>query len=73
MKISKKASQIETSLTRQFFNIAKQYDDVIDLTLGDPDVSPNEQIRQAACEAIMQGKTHYSSNAGIVEGVKSGA
>ena len=65
MKISKKASQIETSLTRQFFNIAKQFDDVIDLTLGDPDVSPNEQIRQAACEAIMQGKTHYSSNAGI--------
>ena len=65
LKISKKASQIETSLTRQFFNIAKQFDDVIDLTLGDPDVSPNEQIRQAACEAIMQGKTHYSANAGI--------
>ena len=66
MKISKKASQIETSLTRKFFNIAKQFDDVIDLTLGDPDVSPNEQIRKSACEAIMQGKTHYSANAGII-------
>lgn len=65
MKISKKASQIETSLTRQFFNIAKQYDDVIDLTLGDPDVIPCEKIRKSACEAIMQGKTHYSANAGI--------
>ncbi len=66
MKISKKASQVETSLTRQFFNIAKNYDDVIDLTLGDPDVSPNEQIKKAACEAIMQGNTHYSANAGLM-------
>ncbi len=67
MKISKKASQIETSLTRQFFDIAKQFDDVIDLTLGDPDVMPNIKIRQAACDAIMQGNTHYSSNAGIAD------
>ena len=66
MKISKKASQIETSLTRQFFNIAKQFDDVIDLTLGDPDVMPNEQIRVSASEAIMQGNTHYSANAGLM-------
>ncbi len=67
MKISKKASQVETSLTRQFFNIAKNYDDVIDLTLGDPDVVPNLEIRQAACDAIMSGSTHYSANAGIIE------
>ena len=66
MKISKKASQIETSLTRQFFNIAKQFDDVIDLTLGDPDVMPNEKIRISASEAIMQGNTHYSANAGLM-------
>ena len=67
MKISKKAGQVETSLTRQFFDIAKQFDDVIDLTLGDPDVMPNIKIRQAACDAIMQGNTHYSSNAGIAD------
>ena len=66
MKISKKGSRLETSLTRQFFNIAKQFDDVIDLTLGDPDLAPNDKIKQAAVDAIMQGNTHYSANAGLM-------
>ena len=65
MKISKIANSIETSLTRQLFNMAKEYDDVIDLTLGDPDVSPVDEIKKAACEAILQGKLRYSANAGL--------
>lgn len=67
MKISKMASVIEPSLTRKLFNLAKQYNDVIDLTLGDPDVQPLEQIKKAACEAITLGKTRYSANAGLPE------
>lgn len=67
MKISRMANVIEPSLTRKLFNMAKQYDDVIDLTLGDPDVQPNEQIKKAACKAIMDGKTRYSANAGLPE------
>ena len=67
MKISRMANVIEPSLTRKLFNIAKQYDNVIDLTLGDPDVQPNEQIKKAACKAIMDGKTRYSANAGLPE------
>ena len=67
MKISEKGSALETSLTRQFFNIAKNYDDVIDLTLGDPDLAPSEKIKQAACDTIMSGNTHYSSNAGLAK------
>lgn len=67
MKISNMANAVEPSLTRILFNMAKQYDDVIDLTLGDPDVQPDEKIKNAACKAIMEGKTRYSANAGLPE------
>lgn len=65
MKISKRANAVEPSLSRQLFNMAKNYDDVVDLTLGDPDIMPSEKIRKAACEAVMGGKTKYSANAGL--------
>lgn len=58
----------ESSLTRKLFNMALEIgDDVINLTLGDPDLMPNEEIRKAACDAIMAGKTRYSQNAGLIE------
>ena len=65
MRISNTANAVEPSLTRKLFNMAKEYNDVIDLTLGDPDIPPSQKIRSAACEAIMQGKTRYSANAGL--------
>ena len=67
MKISKLANGIKPSKGRQLFNLAAQYDDVINLTLGDPDIIPPECIRQAGCDAIMEGKTRYSANAGLVK------
>ena len=66
MKISKKAQATESSLTRQLFNMAQNFTDIIDLTLGDPDIIPAEGIRNAACEAINAGKTRYSANAGLI-------
>lgn len=66
MKISKAAKKIELSLTRRLFNMAKEYDNVIDLTLGDPDVPPCDVIRKAASDAIFAGKTKYSANAGLL-------
>lgn len=65
MKISQRAEGIVPSLTRQLFNMAQNYDDVIDLTLGDPDVNTSDDIKQAACNAILTDKTKYSSNAGL--------
>lgn len=61
------ANGIQTSFTRQLFNMAKEYDDVIDFTLGDPDVQTHAAIKSAACRAIEQGKTRYSQNAGLLE------
>lgn len=65
MKLSRKVRVIEPSLTRKLFNMAQEYSDVIDLTLGDPDLKPEKEIRDAACLAIQEGKTRYSANAGL--------
>jgi len=67
MKISAMAQSIDLSLTRQLFDRAKQYEDVIDFTLGDPDYPTPERIQKAGCAAITAGKTHYSANAGLLE------
>lgn len=62
------SKRLKPSLTRKLFNMALEIgDDIIDLTLGDPDVLPHEEIRKAACEAIIEGKTRYSANAGLIE------
>lgn len=65
--ISKVANTIEPSLIRSIFNMAKTMDDVVDFTLGDPDVQPHQAIKDAACNAIQEGRTRYSQNAGLLE------
>ncbi len=65
MKVSKRITRIEPSLTRKMFNLAQNYDDVIDLTLGDPDMAPPEELRRAACRAMEENRLHYSANAGL--------
>jgi len=65
--VSEIASKVQPSLTRKLFNMAKQYDNVIDFTLGDPDVHTADGIKSAACNAIINNKTRYSQNAGLLE------
>ncbi len=67
MRVSDLANRIQPSLTRKLFDMAKQYDNVIDFTLGDPDYETPDYVKKAACEAIHSGKTKYAANAGIVE------
>ena len=67
MYLSDIAQSIKPSLTRHLFNLAKAYDDVIDFTLGDPDIPPHQAIKNAGCRAIQEGKTRYSQNAGLLE------
>lgn len=67
IKTSIVADNIKLSLVRSLFNEAKKYDDVIDFTLGDPDVQTHQAIKDAACAAIQEGKTRYSQNAGLLE------
>ncbi len=67
IKTSQVADSVKLSLVRSLFNEAKKYDDVIDFTLGDPDVQTHQAIKDAACQAIQQGKTRYSQNAGLLD------
>ena len=67
MQLSNITQLIKPSLTRHLFNLAKAYDDVIDFTLGDPDIPPHQAIKDAGCKSIQEGKTRYSQNAGLFE------
>lgn len=67
IKTSIVADSVQLSLVRSLFNEAKKYNDVIDFTLGDPDVQTHQAIKDAACAAIQQGKTRYSQNAGLID------
>lgn len=67
IELSQTTQAIQPSLTRKLFNMAKEYNDVIDFTLGDPDVHPHQAIKDAGCRAIQEGKTRYSQNAGLLE------
>lgn len=61
------SQKVKPSLTRKLFNMAKRLDDVVDFTLGDPDVQPHQSIKDAGCAAIQAGRTRYSQNAGLLD------
>ena len=65
MELSNLTRVIAPTLSRQLFMMAKQYDDVIDFTLGDPDVPTPKAICDATYNAAINGKTHYAPNAGL--------
>lgn len=65
MMLSDLSRVISPTLSRQLFMMAKQYSDVIDFTLGDPDIPTPEPICWAAYNAAKVGRTHYAPNAGL--------
>lgn len=67
MQISEISRVVGPTLSRQLFMLAKQYDDVLDFTLGDPDLPTPKAICEAANEAAIHGKTHYAPNSGLPE------
>ena len=52
---------------RDFFDIVSKMKDVISLGIGEPDFDTPWHIREAAIYALEKGKTHYTSNLGLVE------
>jgi len=65
--LSSIALAIQPSKIRQMFNLAHGKKNVISFALGEPDFSTPEYIQKAACEAVRNGKTKYTQNAGIKE------
>ena len=51
---------------RKFFDIAAEMEDVISLSVGEPDFSTPWHIREEAIRTLEKGRTWYSPNAGFL-------
>lgn len=65
--IAERIRQTKPSGIRKFFDILESMDDVISLTVGQPDFITPWHIRKAGITALENGKTYYTSNKGLVE------
>ncbi len=64
---SDKVKIIQPSGIRKFFDIAAEYDDVLSLSIGEPDFETPWHIREAGIESLERGRTKYTANAGMTE------
>jgi aminotransferase len=67
MIFNKDVTGIEISGIRKFYNMIADKENVISLTIGQPDFPTPEHIKNAAKEAIDNNFTSYSHNAGYIE------
>ncbi len=58
--------EIKPSGIRKFFDIAAEMDEVISLSVGEPDFSTPWHIRQEGIHTLEKGRTWYSPNAGLL-------
>lgn len=65
--LAKKVVEIKPSGIRKFFDIASEIEGTISLGVGEPDFDTPWHIRQKGIESLEEGKTVYTSNAGLKE------
>ncbi|MBI5382677.1 MAG: aminotransferase class I/II-fold pyridoxal phosphate-dependent enzyme [Opitutae bacterium] len=65
--IARHVVDLPKSGIRDFFEIVAKMKDVISLGIGEPDFDTPWHIREAAIYALEKGKTHYTSNLGLIE------
>ena len=56
---------------RRMVNLAADLDDVIHLSIGQPDFKPPEHVIQAGVDALYAGQTGYTMDAGLPELLES--
>lgn len=66
-RVSRRAKSIEISTIRYFFNMAREVPGAISLTIGEPDFVTPRHIIDAAYASLLEGKTGYTVNAGLIE------
>ena len=52
---------------RKFFDLMSTMNDVVGLTVGEPDFQTPWHIREAGIASLEKGKTYYTANAGLME------
>jgi aminotransferase len=65
--VSERVQETPPSGIRRFFDIAATMDDVISLGIGEPDFVSPDPVLDAGIEALENGRTNYTSNAGMAE------
>lgn len=65
--LSKKVQDLQFSGIRKFFDIAASYDDVISLSVGEPDFKTPWAIRKEAIKVLEKGRTNYTANSGLAQ------
>ena len=64
-RLSQRVTSVPPSGIRRFFEIAATMDEVITLGIGEPDFVSPDPVLAAAERSMKEGKTGYTSNAGI--------
>lgn len=65
--VARHIAAVSPSGIRRFFDIAATMDDVISLGIGEPDFVTPKPILDAGIRSLQDGKTHYTSNSGMIE------
>lgn len=64
--LNEKAAGIKPSGIRRFFDIANEMEDVISLSVGEPDFLTPWHIREAGIHSLEKGRTRYTPNRGLM-------
>lgn len=67
MRISNRAMEGPASGIRVMFELASKYENVINLGIGEPDFQTPKNIVESCKDALDEGHTKYTSNAGDLE------
>ena len=65
--LARRVVGLKPSGIRKFFDIVATMKDVISLGIGEPDFITPQPIMEAGINALRNGQTHYTSNAGLIE------
>lgn len=65
--LNKKVQAIKPSGIRRFFDIANEMENVISLSIGEPDFTTPWHVREEGIHSLEDGKTWYSPNRGFIE------
>ena len=65
--LSSRVQEVKPSGIRKFFDLIEQIEDVVALTVGQPDFATPWHIREAGIRSLEHSKTYYTSNAGLMD------
>lgn len=65
--LNSRVKDIQISGIRQFFNMIQDYENLVSLTIGQPDFPTPSLVKEAGKRAIVENITSYTHNAGLLE------